>query len=57
MKSSKALDSKRRYVLGRDVYFDKVETLCCRALIGRLEYASISKEEWVDWETIKTGMD
>ena len=31
---------------------DMVETLCCRALIGRLEYFSMSKEGWVDWETL-----
>ena len=51
-KALKALDSKRRYVLGHDVFFDKVETLCCRALIGRLEYCSMSKEEWIDWATV-----
>ena len=30
---------------------EKVETLCRRALIGRLEYCTMSKEGWVDWAT------
>ena len=36
-KSLKALDQKRRFFLGHDVYLDKVDTLCRRALIGRQE--------------------
>ena len=51
-KALKALELKPRFVLGHDVFMDKVETLCRRALIGRLEYCSLSKEEWVDWATI-----
>ena len=38
--------------MGHDVYMDKVETLCRRALIERREYYSLSKEEWVEWATI-----
>ena len=30
---------------------EKVETLCRRALIGRLEYCTMTKEGWVEWET------
>ena len=51
-KALKALDSKRNYVLGRDIYFGKVESLCYRALIGRLENCSMTKDEWIDWATI-----
>ena len=47
-KALKALEENYQYVLGHDVYLDKVETLCRRALIGRLEYVSLSKEEWVE---------
>ena len=42
---------KPRYVLGHDVFMDKVETLCSRALIGGLDYCSMSKEGWVNWDT------
>ena len=31
---------------------DKVETLCRRALIGRLEYCTMLKEGWVEWKTL-----
>ena len=50
-KALKALNLKPRYVLGHDVFMDKVETLCSRALIGRLEYYSMSREGWVEWAT------
>ena len=30
---------------------DRVSELCQRALIGRLEYCSLNKEEWVSWAT------
>ena len=50
-KGLKALEEKHGFVLGHDVFFNKVETLWRRALIGRLEYLSMSKEEWVQWET------
>ena len=38
-----------RYVVGRDIYLDRVEALCSRVLIGRLEYASMDKKEWFAW--------
>ena len=51
-KSLKASEHKPQFVLGHDVYMDKVETLCYRALIGRLEYCSMSKEGCIDWVTL-----
>ena len=51
-KALKASEHKPRFVLGHDVYMDKVETLCRRVLISRLEYCSMSKEGWVDWATL-----
>ena len=45
-KAHKILEGKLRYVVGRDIYLDMVEALCSRALIGRLEYASMDKKEW-----------
>ena len=36
-------------MVGRDIYMDRVEALSRRALIGRLEYASIEKKDWVSW--------
>ena len=48
----KALDLKHWFVLGHDVYMEKVETLCRRTLIRRQEYCSLTKEEWVKWATI-----
>ena len=38
-------------MLGHNILIGKVENLCRRALIGRLEYDSMSKEEWVLWAT------
>ena len=49
VKAVKALDSKCRYVLDRDVLMNKVESLCCRALIGCLECCLMNKEEWLVW--------
>ena len=51
-KALKASEHKPHFVLGHNVYLDKVETLCRRALIGRLEYCTMSKEGWVDWATL-----
>ena len=50
-KAHKVLNGKLRYVVGRDIYLDRVEALCSRVLIGRLEYASMDKKEWFAWET------
>ena len=50
-KAHKVLEGKLRYIVGRDIYLDRVEALCSRALIGRLEYASMDKKEWFAWET------
>ena len=50
-KALKAIELKPHFVLGHDVFMEKVETLCRRALIGRLEYCTMSKEGWVDWAT------
>ena len=46
-KAYKTLEGKLRYVVGRDIYMDRVEALSRRALIGRLEYASMEKKDWV----------
>ena len=46
-----ALESRRRYVLGRDVMTDKVSDLYHMALIIRLEYYAMNWEEWVSWAT------
>ena len=50
-KAYKILEGKLRYVVGRDIYLDKVEALSRRALIGRLEYVSMEKKDWFSWET------
>ena len=42
-KSHKALEGKLRFVLGRDVFMERVEALCSRALIGRFEYCQLGK--------------
>ena len=47
-KALKASAHKPRFSLGHDVFMDRVESLCRRALIGRLEYISMSKDGWVD---------
>ena len=49
-KSLKDMESKCIFLLGRDIYMDKVEALCSRELVGCLEYCKIGKEEWVVWE-------
>ena len=51
-KALKASAFKPRFSLGHDVFMDRVESLCSRALIGRLEYISLSKDGWVEWETL-----
>ena len=43
-KTYKNLEGKLRYVVGRDIYMDRVEALSRRALIGRLEYVSMEKK-------------
>ena len=50
-KALKALEGKLNFVVGRDIYFDRIEALCSRALIGRLEYASLDKKQWFEWAT------
>ena len=44
-KAHKILDGKLRFVVDRDIYLDRVEALCARALVGRLEYASMDKKD------------
>ena len=43
-KSHKTLEGKLFFVVGRDIYLDRVEALCSCVLIGRLEYASMDKK-------------
>ena len=50
-KEIKAMEAKMSFVLGQDVYFDKVEMLCHRALIGRLEYHYLEKARWIEWDS------
>ena len=49
-KAHKVLKGKLRYVVGWDIYLDRVEALCSRVLIERLEYASMDKKELFAWE-------
>ena len=51
-KALKTLDLKRQFVLGHDIYMEKVGSLCRRTLIGRKEYCSLSKDAWINWATI-----
>ena len=44
-KAFKTLEGKLCYVVGRDIYMDRVEALSRRALIGRLEYVSMDKKD------------
>ena len=46
-KAHKVLEGKLRFVMGHDVYMDRVEALCSQALIGRLEYVQMGKKEWI----------
>ena len=48
-KCIKVQESRFRFVLGHDVFLDRVTTLCSRALIGRLEYCKMDKASWVCW--------
>ena len=48
-KAHKVREGKLRFVLGRDIYMERAEELCKRALIGRLEYTQMGKEEWLSW--------
>ena len=43
-KDHKVLDGKLRFVVGHDIFLDRFEALCARALVGRLEYASMEKK-------------
>ena len=50
-KAHKILEGKLRFVVSCDIYLDRVEALCSRALIGRLEYATMDKKYWFAWAT------
>ena len=50
-KCIKASAERYRYVLGHDIFLDRVSTLCSRALVGRLEYCKMDKQAWVSWAT------
>ena len=51
VKGIKALAGKFHYVLGHDIFMDRVEYLCTRALVGGLEYCHMGNKEWVEWAT------
>ena len=38
-------------MLGHDIYMERVEALCSRALISKLEYCHMGKKEWTAWAT------
>ena len=50
-KAYKTLEGKVRYVVGKDIYMERVEALSRRALIGRMEYVSMEKKDWLSWAT------
>ena len=49
LKCIEAQDGHFRYVLGHNIYMERVTSLCSRALVGRLEYAWMNKSAWVEW--------
>ena len=51
VKGIKSLLGKFRYVLGHDIFMDRVDSLCSRALVGRLEYVHMGQKDWVEWAT------
>ena len=50
-KAIKALEAKRHFVLGWDIFLDKVEMLCNHALVSQLEYCKFEIDVWVVWAT------
>ena len=48
-KAHKVLEGKLQFVMGHDVFMERVEALCSQELIGRLEYCQMGKKEWVSW--------
>ena len=48
-KCIKATEECFRFVLGHDVFFDQVSSLCSHALVGRLEYCKMDKSSWISW--------
>ena len=48
-KALKVREGKLRFVLGKDIFLDRVEALCTRALIDRLEYTRMRKNDWQIW--------
>ena len=50
-KALKVREGKLRFVLGKDIFLDRVEALCKHALIGRLEYTRMEKNNWQLWAT------
>ena len=36
-------------MLRHDIYMERVEALCSRDLIGRLEYCHMGKKDWIAW--------
>ena len=51
-KHIKAQEGHYRFVLGHDIYMDRVSTVCTCALIGSLEYARMNRSEWIEWENL-----
>ena len=47
-KCVKAQEGHFRYVLGHDIFMERVSSLCTRALVGRLEYCGMNKAAWVE---------
>ena len=48
-KCIKAQEGCFHYVLGHDIFMERVSSLCSRAIAGRLEYCRMSKAACVEW--------
>ena len=50
-KCIKSQEGRFCFVLGHDIFMDRVSLLCSWALVGRLEYCKMGKAAWVNWAT------
>ena len=48
-KNIKTHEGRFRFVLGQDIFMDRVSSLCTRALVRHLEYYRMGKKAWIDW--------
>ena len=47
----KSMEQRKNFVLGKDVFMDKVESLCHRDLVGWPEYVKLDKGSKLEWVT------